>query len=257
MQSEQSTQEYLYCFIREAETQLFTSKGMGDRGDPITTVHYRDLAAVVSASAVKKYEHTRRSMMTHTRVLEEVMERYSILPVRFNTITPDREAICQLLHYRYDELQGLLNGMMGKIEMGLKALWYEGIVFNQLLDEHAEIRRLRDTLQGRPPEQTYYERIHLGEMVETALRQKREEEEARILALLRPHVYEVKTNALVSDHMIVNASFLVDQQAEPALDAAIQALDAANGRQILLRYVGPVPPYNFVNIILAWNGAGH
>ena len=50
MQSEQSTQEYLYCFIRETETQLFTSKGMGDRGDPITTVHYRDLAAVVSAS---------------------------------------------------------------------------------------------------------------------------------------------------------------------------------------------------------------
>jgi hypothetical protein len=257
MQSELSSQEYLYCFLRETEPQVFTSKGMGDRGDPVTTIHYRDLAAVVSASTVKKYENTRRNMLTHTRVLEEVMERYSILPVRFNTITPDREAICQLLHYRYDELQDLLNGIMGKVEMGLKALWYEGVVFNQLLDEHADIRRLRDSLQGRPAEQTYYERIHLGEMIETALRQKREEEEARILALLRPYAYEVKTSALISDHMIVNASFLVDRQQEPALDAEIQALDAALGRKILFRYVGPVPPYNFVNIMLAWNGANN
>lgn len=250
MQPEAPDHQYLYCFLREAEPQTFTSKGMGDRGDPVTTIHHRDLAAVVSASPIKEYDNTRRNMMTHTRVLEEVMERYSILPVRFNTITPNEEAIYKLLRNRYDELQGLIDGIMGKVEMGLKALWYEGVVFNQIVEENIDIRRLRDTLQGRSPEQTYYERIRLGEMIDHALHLKREREEAHILDALRPHVCEVKTSAPISDHMIVNASFLVERSEEPALEAEIKTLDTVLGKNVLFRYVGPVPPYNFVNITL-------
>lgn len=250
MQPEAPKYQYLYCFLRETEPQTFISKGMGDRGDPVTTIHHRDLAAVVSASPVEEYDNTRRNMMTHTRVLEQVMERYSILPVRFNTITPDEEAIYKLLRNRYDELQGLIDGMMGKIEMGLKALWYEGVVFNQIVEENNDIRRLRDTLQGRSPDQTYYERIRLGEMIDHALHQKREKEEAHILDALRPHVCEVKTSAPISDHMIVNASFLVERTEEPALEAEIKTLDTVLGKNVLFRYVGPVPPYNFVNITL-------
>ena len=51
----------------------------------------------------------------------------------------------------------------------------------------------------------------------------------------------------------VNAAFLVDRQKEAALNAVIQALDADMGKRILFRYIGPVPPYNFVNVVMVWN----
>ena len=250
---EKPEREYLYCFLRESEPQTFSCKGMGARGDAVTTIHYRDLAAVISSSAVGEYESNRRNMLTHTRVQEEVMQGYSILPVRFNTVAPDRETIYRLLQQRYAELQGLLDGLMGKFEMGLKALWYEGVVFDELLAEHANIRKLRDSLQGRSVDETYYERIRLGEMIEKALQQKREAEEMRILEAVRPYVRDLHISPLISDRMIVNVSLLVDREREPALNAVIQTLDAEMGKRILFRYVGPVPPYNFVNVVMVWN----
>ncbi len=245
--------QYLYCFLRETTPQTFTSKGMGDRGDPVTSFHYRDLGAVVSTSPLAEYDSSRRNMMTHTRVLEEVMERYSILPVRFDTVGPDADKVQRLLGDRYDEFQSLLDQMAGKVEMGLKALWYEGIVFDEILAENSGIRRLRDALQGRSPEETHYERIHLGERVEKALRQKRQEEEWMILEALRPFVCEVQSNSIIGDRMIINAAFLVEREKEPELGAAVQALDNKLGQRILFRYIGPVPPYNFVNVTISWN----
>jgi hypothetical protein len=250
---EKPERKYLYCFLRKSEPQTFDSKGMGLRGDPVTTIHYRDLSAVISASPLEEYETNRRNMLTHTRVQEEVMQSYSILPVRFNTVAPDVETLYRLLEQRYDELQHLLDGLMGKIEMGLKALWYEGIVFDELLAEHTNIRRLRDSLQGRSPDETYYERIRLGEMIEAALGQKRADEENRILAAIRPHVDAIHISPNIGERMIVNAAFLVDRRKEPDLNAVIQALDGEMGKRILFRYIGPVPPYNFVNVVLVWN----
>jgi hypothetical protein len=192
-------------------------------------------------------------MLNHTKVLEEVMERHSILPVRFNTISPDRAMLERLLVARYDELIGELERMNGKIEVGVKALWYEGIVFQEILAERADIRQLRDSLQGKSPDSTYYERIRLGEMVEEAVRRKRSLDEDMILTRLSPYAVQFRANDIFGERMIVNAAFLIDRQREPEMDAAIRALDAQQTQRVLFRYVGPVPPYNFVNLVIHWN----
>lgn len=252
MRSGLREQEYLYCFIRESEPQIFKSKGMGDRGDPVTSIHYKDLGVVISTTPDAEYDPSRRHMMTHTKAQEEVMERYSILPVRFNTIAPGKEVIHNLLQEQYDELQELLGTMQGKVEMGLKALWYEGIIFDEILAEYADIRKLRDTLQKQPLQQTYHEQLRLGEMIEQAMQQKRESEVALILDRLQLHVIDTQTDDLVSDRMILNAAFLVEQAKEPTLEQAVEAVDEEMGQRILFRYVGPVPAYNFVNFVLRW-----
>jgi len=245
--------QYVYGFFRGTTPQAFTNRGMGDRGDPVITLHYRELGAIVSTSPVMEYDSSRRNMLTHTRVQEEAMERYSILPVRFSTVAPDVEKVHRLLEDRYDEFQLLLDEMTGKVEMGLKALWYEGIVFEEILTEHSGIRRLRDSLQGRSAEETHYERIHLGERVEKALRQKRQDEEGAILEALQPFVCGVQCNPIIGDRMIVNAAFLIEEDEQSALEAGVHVLDEKMGQRILFRLVGPVPPYNFVNVTISWN----
>ena len=57
-------------------------------------------------------------------------------------------------------------------------------------------------------------------------------------------------HGLDRQRQILNVAFLIDTANEAAFDAAIQQLDAAQNGRIQFKYVGPVPPYNFVNIKL-------
>ena len=128
--------------------------------------------------------------------------------------------------------------------------------FEEIVTENDAIRRLRDALDGRSPDETYYERIRLGEAVEKALADKRAHDEEAILSRLRPHVLKTRTNKIISDRMVLNAAFLVDADREPEVDAAVRALDAELGERLMFKYVGPVPPYNFVDIVVSWDARG-
>ena len=253
--TEQVEGKYLYAIIACAEPRDFTTRGIGERGDVVHAVGYRRLAAVVSNSPIVEYENSRRNMMAHTRVLEEVMERFDLLPVRFGTVAPGPGSVMtRLLAPRYQEFTEQLEQMRDRIELGLKAFWYEGTAFAELVRDSETIRRMRDALDGRSPVETYYERIRLGEEVESALAQKRTRDEEAILARIRPLVHKTRTNKIVSDRMVVNAAFLVDRRNGPQVDDAVRRLDEEFSDRLMFKYVGPVPPYNFVNIVVNWAG---
>src|SRR5262245_894206 len=250
-----SERQYLYAIITCSEPRDLVARGIGERGDVVRLVNYRRLAAVVSSSPNIEYENSRRNMMDHTLVLEEVMGHFDLLPVRFGTIAPDEGAIKErLLAPRYQELTELLEQMRDRMELGLKAFWYEGAAIAEVVQDNEAIRRMRDALTGRSTTETYYERIHLGEEVEKALAQKRTRDEESILARIRPLVHKTRTNKIVSDRMVINAAFLVDRQNALQVDAAVRGLHEEFSNRLIFKYFGPVPPYNFVNIVVNWAG---
>ena len=245
--------KYMYCLIRCSQPRQFATRGIGERGDIVYTIGDEELAAVVSDSPVMEYDCSRRNMMAHTLVLEEVMKEYTILPIRFDTVAPDAESIqVKLLKRRGEEIRGHLQVMDGRLELGLKAFWYEEVIFREIVEENPPIRQLRDSLAGRPSQQSYQDRMRLGEMVAIAVEKKREADAEKILACLRPFCVYLKTTPAVSDRMILNAAFLVDKPREPEFDLAVQQLDAEMGYRVMFKYVDQVPPYNFVNFTLNW-----
>jgi len=247
------TGKYMYCIIRSPEPRQFATRGIGERGDIVHTVPFMNLAAVVSDSPTVEYESSRRNMMAHTLVLEEVMRDFTLLPVRFGTVAPSAEAIQEkVLKRRFGEFNGLLTEMEGRVELGLKAFWYEGVIFHEIVEDDPPIRRLRDSLMGRTPEETYYERIRLGEVVEAAIWKKRDEDAEKILSPLRPLGYQSQVNKVVTDRMVLNAAFLVERSRQGEFDAAVKRLDEEMGKRLIFKYVGPVPPYNFVSIVVTW-----
>jgi hypothetical protein len=78
--------QYIYCIIRTPGPCQFSTLGIGERGNIVHTINYMQLAAVVSDSPIIDYDESRRNMMAHTQVLEEVMASHTILPVRFGTV---------------------------------------------------------------------------------------------------------------------------------------------------------------------------
>lgn len=253
-ETETALGKYMYCIIRSEEPIQFTTLGIGERGDIVHTVNYMNLAAVVSDSPVMLYEGSRRDMMAHTRVLEEVMRDYTILPVRFGTVAPNSETLREkVLKRRFGGLINLFDEVENRVELGVKAFWYEEAIFQEIVAENEAVRALRDNLLGRPLEETYYNRIRLGEMIESIMWQKRAQDSERILSRLRSLSYKTVINKVITDRMVLNAAFLVHREQQLPFDEGVKALDEEMGKRLIFKYVGPVPPYNFVNIVVNWN----
>lgn len=249
--------KYLYCIIRCAEERTFDGAApIGGVAGAVYTIPHDGLALVVSDSPATEYETTRAHMMAHERVLESVMREYTLLPVRFGTVADPSysiEDMSKLLRSRAQEFHELLADMEGKIELGLKALWQdEKAVFQEVLAESQAIRRLRDYLLGQPAQAVRYEGIRLGQMVKEALELKRKKEATNILTHLRPLAQRVRENGVAGDRMVLNAAFLVDKAREGEFDNSVKQLEHGVGQRLVLKYVGPVPPYNFVNIVVNW-----
>jgi hypothetical protein len=254
-------QKYLYCVIASGEERSFDAKAIGNGGAGVHTVLFQDLAMVVSDSANQKYEHTRANLLAHEKVIERVMkEGFTVLPVRFGRLTlttsknPVEDIQQQVLKRRGEEFHSLLAEMDDKAELGLKALWKdEKTIFEEIVAENDGIRRKRDSLQGRPAAATHYDRASLGEQVKAALDRKREEEGQRLRAALRPLTCRYRENKIVLDRMVCNGAFLVERCREEEVDQMVGQLDRELGHRLVFKYSGPNPPFNFVELQVAWD----
>lgn len=248
---------YLYCIIPWAQERTFEgATPLGEANGVVYTLPHGACAAVVSDSPVSQHESTRANLLGHTRVQERVMQEFTLLPVRFDTVangaSPATE-VQRLLEKRGPEFRQLLEGLEGKVEMGLKAFWRdEQSIFQAVLADNKEARELRDALQGKSAAATHFERIRLGRMIKEALERKRAAEAAALLAPLRPLVWQTSESPVAGDRLVVNAAFLVEKAHGQEFDGAVRRLDEERGERLALKYVGPAPPYNFVNITVHW-----
>jgi len=219
----------------------------------IRTVKHGDLAAVVSDAPTTACDITRDNLMAHQHVVEESMRHSDVLPVAFGTVArDDRDVREKLLRREHDALQDHLAYVQGRVELGLKVLWNRDRLFAEIVAERGDIRALRDRLADRPPDSAYFERIQLGELTNAAIVDKRNRDAEAILDGLSPLAVDLLLNGLLTDMMIVNASFLVDRDQIQAFDTEVQRLGELHAERLTFKYVGPLPPYSFVNINVSW-----
>lgn len=245
--------QYIYAIAATNEEKRFGPAGIGGREDEVYTVCCEDIGAVISPSPIIKYPITRTNTMAHQKVMEEVMKYYPMLPVRFGTIGEGVELIKEkVLEARYDELKDLLRYVEDKVELGLKALWANlETIFQEIVKESADIRLLKERLITKVV-RTQRERVRLGEMVKMALGIKRVREEEAILNTFKGLWVEHKTNNVFGDQMVSNSAFFVPKDREKAFDEAVDRLTATYDGRMKLKYVGPIPPCNFVEIVVKW-----
>ena len=242
--------KYIYCIIESNEAQSFGPSGIGGRGNELHTVCFNDIAAVVSDSPIKKYPVSRENLIPHEHAIEEVMKTHTVLPVRFCTIAEDEAKVKRILEKEYDKFKNLLKGIQGKRELGLKVVLKEDVIYKDILEKYKDIKALKEKIATLPSEKTYFQRAKIGEMVEAALEKEKEIYREDILETLSPLALEVKTNNTYGERMIVNAAFLVERHKEAEFDQRVQELDATYGDKMKFKYVGTLPPFSFVNLVI-------
>lgn len=257
--SARSAGTYLYCIAPGqpfgSDSPPLAARAIGGRGDAVYAIQYRDLAAIVSDSPLDRYDIGRENTIAHQLVTEAAMARGSVLPVRFGTVGRNTRQVERLLARQFKELHRLLGYVHERVELGVKVLWKRERLFAEIVAEGGRIRALRDAIAERPAEETYYQRLEIGKLIEEAMARKKDEESEAILETLRPLAAETKLNLNHTDMMLMNGAFLVDRAAEPAFDAAVSALGDAQAGRLIFKYAGPLPPFNFVSVSVQWDEA--
>jgi hypothetical protein len=240
--------KYVYCVIQSADALKFGAAGIGDNTSEIHTIHYRDLAAVVSDVPLGILDSTRENVLAHERVNEIVMRDHTVIPMSFGTIFKTKDDIVQLLRSAYDAFGDVLAKMRDKMEFGLKVLWDRDSVVKDIEDEDEGIHRLKNEIALQKGS-TYFARMQYGRAIDAALQSRSERYGTEILDRLRDVAVASRINKPIGDKMIMNAAFLVSRDQEGAFDSRVKSI-AAEHDKLTFKYTGPWPPYNFVNIRL-------
>jgi Gas vesicle synthesis protein GvpL/GvpF len=240
--------KYVYCIIEAADPLRFGPIGIGGDPSDVYTVHYRNLAAVVSDAPLEVLDSTRENVLAHERVNETVMREHTVIPMSFGTIFKTREDIVELLRSAAEAFGDVLNKMQNKLEFGLKVLWDRDQALRQVEADDEDISRLKKEISGQKGP-TYFARMQYGRLVDNALQSRSERYVASILDELRDVSVASRINKPIGDKVIMNAAFLISRDQETAFDAKVKSI-AAKFDKLTFKYTGPWPPYNFVNIRL-------
>ena len=240
--------QYVYCIIQSESPLTFGPLGIGHDPAEVHTVHFKNLAAVVSATPMVVHDPTRENVLAHQRVNETVMLQHTVLPMSFGTVFKTTNDIVELLRSAYDAFTDVLQKMRDKVEFGLKVLWDRDQIIREIEEQDEDIRRLKDEISTQKGS-TYFARMQYGRMIEAALQARSEQYVDDIFRTLRDVAVASRSNKPIGDRMIMNAAFLVARDREQAFDTRVKEIGQRHA-QLTFKYTGPWPPYNFVNIKL-------
>jgi hypothetical protein len=238
--------DYVYGIV---ESGAAAPKGHGVAGASVRVVSDDGTAALVSDLADRQLELGRDEVLTHARVLEEALQRGTVLPMRFGVVLEgDEEVKARVLEPHATELRDQLARFSGRVEVNIRATYEEEIVMREVLAENQQIASLREAIRGKPEDATYYQRIELGERVAEAVERKRELDAEQIVAALSVAADAVEVSPPAHERVAVNASFLVARDRLKEFDEVLDAFAEGQGGRLRFKYTGPLPPHSFVEL---------
>jgi gas vesicle protein GvpL/GvpF len=240
--------KYVYCVIKSERPLSFGLLGIGPEPAEVHTIHYRDIAAIVSNTPMVVQDPTRDNVLAHQRVNETVMQQHTVIPMSFGTVFKTDDDIMELLRSAYDAFTDVLNKMQDKFEFGLKVLWDRDQIIREIEEEDEDIRRLKGEISTQKGS-TYFARMQYGRLIDAALQARSERYVSEIFEALRDVSVASRSNKPIGDRMIMNAAFLVARNLEQAFDTRVKDIGQRFDK-LTFKYTGPWPPYNFVNIRL-------
>jgi len=214
---------YLYAITDSPEPP---ERG-GLRAARLRAIDEGGLVAIVSEHADLRLEATEDDLWTHEEVVEELMNRAAVLPMRLASTLPDEEAVRATLRERRHEFEAALEHVRGAVELGVRAV----------IDIEPSDRPVAGTTSGGGPGTAY--------MLSRLERQRRGADAAARIHEPLAELARRSTHRLGSQPQpLLNASYLVDRDRLEAFKArAEQVSDEVTEATIVC--TGPWPPYSF------------
>jgi hypothetical protein len=169
----------------------------------------------------------------------------------FGMVAASEDEVGRLLESNYEGLLGELHRLDGKIEVELKVFWDQETIIKEIQGESQELSRLKAKVIAAPsPVEVRNLLIEAGKLVESIVQDWKTRYAELVYAILQELSFEAKINNPVGIKNLLNASFLIEKSRESEFKEQVYKLDARFQDRMNFKYVGPLPPYNFVNLKL-------
>jgi hypothetical protein len=242
--------KYVYCIVETDQRLELGPLGIGPERNRVYTVHGGGLAAVVSDTPLRPHDPTRENLLAHERVGESAVREHTVLPMSFGTIFQTEADVVEFLRSTGTAFRGVLDCIRGKVELGLKVVWDRERAVEKLQREEDAIRGLVEEITADGRRATYFARLRLARLIESALDARAAQILSSVSDALAPLSVSSRPNKVVGDNMILSTAYLVERRREEEFDDAVRDLGRRHGPDLVFRRTGPWPPYNFVNIKL-------
>jgi len=242
--------KYIYGIIEESKPMKFSFLGVGDT--EVYTINHRELAAVVSDTALEEIDPTRKDVRAHTVVQDELLKNYcSLLPMGFGMITDSKDDVLKLLEKNYQELSRELVRLAGKVEVELKVYWDQEAMIKELQGGSEELTRLKAKVKNASsPIEAQRLLVEAGKLVERIVLDWKARYADRVYTVLKGLSIDARLNNPLGVKNVLNASFLIGRAKENDFQKEVFKLDSQYQSKVNFKYVGPLAPYNFVNVNL-------
>lgn len=246
--------KYIYSIIKEDEEKRFGSIGLNNRD--VYLIRYQDLAAVVSNTPVINFDHLRKDELTkyievHQKVNETLLASYDVVPMAFGVIAGSQEELLKILEKAYLQFKGALEKIRGKVEFVIQASWNEKDVLAEISSTNPEIQKLKKEAESRGKILGMPAKLKLGKLVFEALGSYKKYLKEEIRKALGDYIIDSFSGKLLEKDMVLNLSILIDISGEGNLDKTMEVLGETYKGKLRFKYIGPMPPCDFVNINLS------
>jgi hypothetical protein len=259
----EKTGVYLYCFTRADAVKGIKSPGIDD-SQRVSGLRVKGIAAVFSRVPLREFvgDAARRHLENpawvlpracrHEWVVEEVMGRSPVLPVRFGSIFTSTRLLGELLETKSWEISLFLELLSDKEEWSVKCFADLDQSRDWLLRSDPEFIEKRKHAPSIPGALYWHER-HLRLQADKKARQGWRAAAEQVCRALKDHAHKSCPLRLqprnVSgrrEEMIYNCAFLLSRDSVANFQARVESANAARrGQGITVELSGPWPPYNF------------
>ncbi len=111
---------YVYAIADRPEQPLPRQSGL--RGQELSKIAWRDIAAVVSAYDGAAPPQSADEVWRHEAVIELLMSDCTVVPMRFGTLAPSRRHVEDILCRTYRALAEDIARVRGHVEIGVRCL---------------------------------------------------------------------------------------------------------------------------------------
>ena len=138
--------EYVYGIV-EADAPAPTGTGIG--GAPLRLVEGDGAAALVSTVRGSEVQLGREELLAHARILNDALERGTVLPMRFGVVMERTEEVRErLLAEHSAELRAQLHRLTGMVEIELRATYDEPTLMREIVELLSQVAA---DVEVRPP----------------------------------------------------------------------------------------------------------
>lgn len=238
---------YLYGIFPLPGPQAINFKGMDQQ--PVSSHTLDGFIFLYSQAQHEKYLTSRRNLLCHEKVLEQVMAEgfTTLLPLRFGLVVKNWEDVSEQLTQPYQtQLENLFTKLHGLQEVSVKVFWDSKVELQALMESNQDLQRKRDSLAGKVLSMD--EAIVIGQMIESGLENRKQ----IIIEAFRDELNSLAVEVIESDpitaEMIYNTAYLIPWEREPKFNQVVEALDQKFDSRLRIRYNNFTAPYTFAQL---------